>query len=424
MSDSYLFEENKNNNEYQKREILTKNDILALVEKAQLDRDRAISNYTNIKINYNSLQNDYNSLQSKITSLEIDLKKAISKSSFAESKLNENISKLFSTEKKLSEITIQKDILSQTNNLLENQLSQHKNAYTDFKTRTNKEISLLKSNLEEIQKEKEELMNNNFIIKKELNQYKLKNKLLEKENETIKSDNDNLIKIIEEHNDIVKTSEARISSFDNTVNEYKKQIDNLNLEIEKLKLENKLQNEYNDKFKNFFNEKILISDNTFEEALNNIRNNYKKKLNIKINEYNLLRTNYINVKIERDKFGMDYSMLKEDYKQNNERYQNQYLELKEEKKIKENEMNKEIGYLNDKINALLEENLKLKNENNDLENKIKELKVEEDLREKLEQKNKEINNEVNKINKKNDELIQENEMLKNKLNELLENDEK
>ena len=424
MSDSFLFEDNKNNNEYQKREILTKNDILALVEKAQLDRDRAISNYTNIKINYNSLQNDYNSLQSKITSLEIDLKKAISKSSFVESKLNENISKLFSTEKKLSEITIQKDILSQTNNLLENQLSQYKNAYTDLKTRTNKEISLLKSNLEEIQKEKEELMNNNFIIKKELNQYKLKTKLLEKENETIKSDNDNLIKIIEEHNDIVKTSEAKISSFDNTVNEYKKQIDNLNLEIEKLKLENKLQNEYNDKFNNFINEKILISDNTFEEALNNIRNNYKKKLNIKINEYNLLRTNYINIKIERDKFCMDYSMIKEDFKQNNDRYQNQYLELKEEKKIKENEMNKEIGYLNDKINALLEENLKIKNENNDLENKVKELKVEEDLREKLERKNKEINNEVNKINKKNDELIQENEMLKNKLNELLENVDK
>ena len=80
--------------------------------------------------------------------------------------------------------------------------------------------------------------------------------------------------------------------------------------------------------------KIIISDNSFEEALNNIRNNYKKKLNIKINEYNLLRTNYINIKIERDKYGMDYSMIKADYEQNNERYQNQYLELKEEKKIK------------------------------------------------------------------------------------------
>ena len=31
---------------------------------------------------------------------------------------------------------------------------------------------------------------------------------------------------------------------------------------------------------------------------------------------------------------MDYSMIKADYEQNNERYQNQYLELKEEKKIK------------------------------------------------------------------------------------------
>ena len=87
-------------------------------------------------------------------------------------------------------------------------------------------------------------------------------------------------------------------------------------------------------------------------------------------------------------------------------------------------MNKEIGYLKDKISALLEENLKLKNENNDLENKIKDLKVEEDVREKLERKNKEILNEIYKINKKNDELIQENEILKNKINELLENVEK
>ena len=68
-----------------------------------------------------------------------------------------------------------------------------------------------------------------------------------------------------------------MSSFDSTINEYKKQIDNLNLEIEKLKLENRIQQENNDKFKNYFNEKILISDNTFDEGLNNIRKNYEKK---------------------------------------------------------------------------------------------------------------------------------------------------
>ena len=66
-------------------------------------------------------------------------------------------------------------------------------------------------------------------------------KLLSQENETLKNDNDHLIKIIEETNKLVKTSEIKTLSFDNTVNEYKKQIANLNLEIEKLKLEIKLQ---------------------------------------------------------------------------------------------------------------------------------------------------------------------------------------
>ena len=129
------------------------------------------------------------------------------------------------------------------------------------------------------------------------------------------------------------------------------------------------------------------------------------------------------MKIERDKYYGDYAMLKDDYEQNNENYQHQYLDIIKEKKEKEIEMNKEIGHLKDKVNALIEENLRLTNENNDLENKVKELKVEEDVREKLEIKNKEINNEINKINKNNEDLIQENDMLKNKINELFNNDE-
>ena len=132
---------------------------------------------------------------------------------------------------------------------------------------------------------------------------------------------------------------------------------------------------------------------------------------------------YINTKIERDKYYEDYMILKDDYEQNNQRFQDQYLDIQKEKKEKENEMNKEIRYLNDKINGLFEENMRIKNENNDLESKVKELKVEEEVREKLENKNREINEEVNLIKKNNEELIQENEMLKNKINELLKMDE-
>ena len=421
MSDSALFEDNKNK-DFQPKISISKNDILSLIEKSQLERDRAISDYSNLKMDYNSLQKDYNSLKSKFDSMEIDLKKAISKSSFSELKLKENINELFSKEKKLTEVTGQNDVLSRNINMLENRISKYKNIYGDLKSRANKEISSIKSSLEETQKEKEEVMRENTNIKRELNKYKFKNKLLEKENETIKSDNDNLMKIIQEHNDIVKTSEAKMISFDNTIKEYKNQINDLNLEIDKLKAENKLQKEYSDKFKNYFEDKIIMSDNNFEESLNNMRKNFQKKISAKINEYNALKSEYINTKIEKDKFYTDFTMLKEDINENNKRFQQQYLELKEEKQRKEIEFNREIGHLNEKVNILIEENLKLKNENNELENKINELKEEDDIKEKLEKKNEEINKEVNKINKKNEELIQENEMLTNKINELLNNE--
>lgn len=428
MNDSALFEDNNNNNndndnEFQQKINFNKNDILSLIEKAFSDRDKAISNYTNLQVEYNNLQNDYNSLKSKLNSMELFLQKANSKSLYSEKQLNESISKLFSSEKKLADITNQNQVLSRTNNLLEKQLSQYKTIYIDTKSRMSKELSLLQSNLEETQKEKEEFMKNNMSIKRELNKYILKNKLLEQENQIIKSDNDNLIKIIEEHNEIVKTSEAKNASFDTIINDYKKQIDNLNSEIQKLKLENKSQIEQNEKNKTYFNEKSIINENNFEEALINMRNKHQKKINIKINEYNLLRADFINTKIERDKYYGDYMILKDDYEQNNKRFQEQYLDIQKEKKEKEIEMSKEIGYLNDKINGLFEENMRIKNENNDLENKVKELEVEEEVREKLEQKNREINEEVNSIKKNNEELIQENEMLKNKINELLKMDE-
>ncbi len=423
MSDSVLFEENNNNNDFQPKISFSKNDILSLIEKSQLERDRAISNYSSLKIDYNTLQKDYNSLQTKINSMEIDLKNATSKSSFSELKLKENLNKLFSTEKKLTEVTGQKDVLPRTKQILENQISKYKDVYTDLKSRTNKEISFLKSSLEEAQREKEDLMKENTNIKRELNKNIFKNKLLEKENETIKSDNDNLMKIIQEHNDIVKTSESKLISFDNTIKEYKNQINNLNLEIDKLQKENKLQKEYSDKYKSYFEDKIIMADNNFEKALDNIRKNFRKKIDIKMNEFNSLKLEYMNTKIERDKFFIDFNMLKDELNQNNERFQQQYLDLKEEKQKKEIELNREIGHLTEKVNILLEENLKLKNKNNDLENKIDELKAEDDIREKLEKKNQEINSEVNRINKKNEDLIQENEMLTNKINELLNNDE-
>jgi chromosome segregation ATPase len=173
-------------------------------------------------MDFNNLKKDYEESQMKLKALEKELINANSKFSFSEQKLHDNFQNLSSTEKKLSQITIQKDSLQRNIDFLEKQLSQYKSTYLDYKSRSEKEINILRADLEEIQKEKEELHKLILSTKSDLNKTIFKLKLLSQENETLKSDNDHLIKILEESNQIVKTSEAKSLSIDNTINEYKK----------------------------------------------------------------------------------------------------------------------------------------------------------------------------------------------------------
>ena len=408
---------NENNNNTNPKNNITS--ALSLMEKLNFDLNKAVNNYSNLKIEYNDLKKKYEESQSKISTLEIELKNTKSKFSFCEQKLHENIETLFTTDKKLNEITNENNYLKKNNTFLEDQLTQYKSIYFDYKSRSEKEMNIIKNDLDEIRNEKEDLNKNNRALKSELNKTIFKCKLLSQENETLKNDNDHLIKIIEETNKLVKTSEIKTLSFDNTVNEYKKQIANLNLEIEKLKLEIKLQKEYNMKFKDFFSEKITMCDQNFETALNEIRINLHKKVEDKISEYNELKAEFLNAKIERDKYYGEYTILNHDYEENKEQFQKQYLDIQKQKKEKENELNREIGYLNDKLQALFSDNNNLKSKVTNLENKNKELEQEKNIRDKLEIKNKEINEEVGKIKQEKEDLEKENEELKIKINELI-----
>ena len=411
---------NDNNNNIPKNE--PNNNItsaLSLMEKLNFDLNKAVNNYTNLKIEYNDLKKKFEESESKNSTLEIELKNTKSKFSFCEQKLHDNIQTLFTTEKKLTEMTNENIYFKKNNSFLEGQLSKYKSIYLDYKSRSDKEINLIKADLNETRNEKDELIKNNRALKSELNKTIFKCKLISQENETLKNDNDHLIKIVEETNKLIKTSETKTLSFDNTVNEYKKQISNLNLEIEKLKLEIKLQKEYNLKFKDFFSEKITICDQNFESALNEIRINLHKKVEDKISEYNELKTEFLNAKIERDKYYGEYTILNHDYEENKKQFQIQYLDIQKQKKEKENELSREVGYLNDKIQALRSDNNILKSKVSTLENKNKELEQEKNIRDKLEIKNKEINEEVGKIKQEKEDLEKENEELKIKINELI-----
>ena len=419
MNENSLDENINNKNNNQREENINKADIISFLEKLKLERDSAVADYSNLKMDFNNLKKDYEESQMKLKALEKELINANSKFSFSEQKLHDNFQNLSSTEKKLSQITIQKDSLQRNIDFLEKQLSQYKSTYLDYKSRSEKEINILRADLEEIQKEKEELHKLILSTKSDLNKTIFKLKLLSQENETLKSDNDHLIKILEESNQIVKTSEAKSLSIDNTINEYKKQISELILENDKLKLEIQLQKEYNNKSKDFFTEKISICDQNFEEALNNIRIKMHKKVEDKLREYNELNAQFLNAKIERDKYFGDYTILNQDYNNTKEMFQQHLLDIQKEKQIKENEMTKEIGHLNDKLQALFAENKILKTKNDKLENSIKELEQEKNVREKLEIKNKEINEEIAKIKQDNEDLERKNDELNNKINALL-----
>jgi chromosome segregation ATPase len=419
MNENSLDENINNKNNNQREENINKADIISFLEKLKLERDSAVADYSNLKMDFNNLKKDYEESQMKLKALEKELINANSKFSFSEQKLHDNFQNLSSTEKKLSQITIQKDSLQRNIDFLEKQLSQYKSTYLDYKSRSEKEINILRADLEEIQKEKEELHKLILSTKSDLNKTIFKLKLLSQENETLKSDNDHLIKILEESNQIVKTSEAKSLSIDNTINEYKKQISELILENDKLKLEIQLQKEYNNKSKDFFTEKISICDQNFEEALNNIRIKMHKKVEDKIREYNELNAQFLNAKIERDKYFGDYTILNQDYNNTKEMFQQHLLDIQKEKQIKENEMSKEIGHLNDKLQALFAENKILKTKNDKLENSNKELEQEKNVREKLEIKNKEINEEIAKIKQDNEDLERKNDELNNKINALL-----
>ena len=421
MNESSFNENINDNNNIPKNE--PNNNItsaISLMEKLNFDLNKAVNNYTNLKIEYNDLKKKFEESESKNNTLEIELKNTKSKFSFCEQKLHDNIQTLFTTEKKLTEMTNENTYFKKNNSFLECQLSKYKSIYLDYKSRSDKEMNLIKADLDEMRNEKEELIKNNRALKSELNKTIFKCKLISQENETLKNDNDHLIKIVEETNKLIKTSETKTLSFDNTVNEYKKQISNLNLEIEKLKLEIKLQKEYNLKFKDFFSEKITICDQNFESALNEIRINLHKKVEDKIYEYNELKTEFLNAKIERDKYYGEYTVLNHDYEENKKQFQIQYLDIQKQKKEKENELSREVGYLNDKIQALRSDNNILKSKVSTLENKNKELEQEKNIRDKLEIKNKEINEEVGKIKQEKEDLEKENEELKIKINELIE----
>ena len=92
-------------------------------------------------------------------------------------------------------------MLLKENSLIKNQLSQFENVFNNMKKRKQEENDELRKELEEINEEKDELNKEKNNLKFELNEIKSKYKFLQQENDIIKSESENMKRIIRENSD-------------------------------------------------------------------------------------------------------------------------------------------------------------------------------------------------------------------------------
>ena len=339
----------------------------------------------------NKMKTENGNLKNKLYNLQNTLKQEIDKMTKLENDLN-----------------LKEDIINRLeidNKNFKNEINQYKENYDSLERRAENDIENYKNELKEIRTYLDDYKNKNKRFEEQNSNYKYENARLKHENESLKFDRDNLTKIIEDSNMVVKNAEEKEKYVDDVIKSYKKKEDEIKLEKEKLNTKLKMKenqiNKINAEYGNLIKEKI----NSYE-LLNNItKNNYEDIIKNKDNEIKELKTSILSYKIEKDKYLYDYNLIKSEYDKIYQQFQTEnddYIKKYGEAQNKLNTVSSEyIGTINDlkviKMN-LEEENKIMKSENN--EYKMNEKKYEKKIKnlEKIENELKMENNELKKNN--------------------------
>ena len=337
----------------------------------------------------NKMKNENGNFKNKLNNLQNTLKQEMDKMAKLENDLN------------LKEDTINR--LEIDNKNFKNEINQYKGDYESLERRARNDIENYTNELKEIRTYLDDYKNKNKRFEEQNSNYKYENARLKQENESLKFDRDNLTKIIEDSNMVVKNAEEKEKYVDNVIKSYKKKEDEIKLEKEKLNMKLKMKENQINKINADYGILIKEKINSYE-LLNNItKNNYEDIIKNKDNEIKELKTSILSYKIEKDKYLYDYNLIKSEYDKIYQQFQTEnddYIKKYGEVQNKLNTVSSEyIGTINDlkviKMN-LEEENKIMKSENN--EYKINEKKYEKKIKylEKTENELKMENNELKK----------------------------
>ena len=391
-----------------------KQQIIALIEKANNEKERVLSDYQLLKSNYEKLLNQNEQLK-----LDYENEKKGNKSNqaykeYAEKKINDYLNQMLDTEKKYNKARTESNAFQEDNIRLRNELDHFNIIMDEMLGRKKNEIESLTNTLKNVKNDNENLKREINQKDDKLNDINSKIRNLLQENETIKSDNDHLTKIIEDSNIVVKTAEEKSKSIDYIQKKYKNQINQLELDIEKLKLRIKMQSEQMTKLNENYSLNIAEKMDIYENEINGIKDNYEKILNDKDEEINNIKGEFVSMKIERDKYYTEYNILKKEY----DKFSKTYQELNEKNmrnSFEKEESNQKLQtYYENKINLLSEQNSRLEKENSELKTFVQEYNQNEGMKEKMIENDLKLQNEIGKMKKKNEELEKENEDLKKK----------
>ena len=397
-------------------------DLVTMIENANFERDKAKNDYDQLRVKYESLKKSYNNLNSTFAQTRTLSLESINIKNLAEKKLKENYTLLLESEKKYSSVSNKVDRLEHENALLNSQLEHFKLIYEEMENRKNAEVKCLEGNLTNLKMKYENIKKENDESKNKISDLNLKIKQLQTEQDLIKNDNDHLTKIIENSNLTVQTAEEKSKQIDSIVKGYQKQINESNLEKEKLGMKINMQVDQMNKMNEDFNRILHEKNEQFDNAITEVKNKYETILNDKNEEMNLLKGDFITMKIERDKYVTEYNILKNEIEKMSSTFREE--NEKNMKRNKENEDNtmRIQNHFQDKIRLITERNDFLEKENQTLTKQLNELKEQEkkrnDLYGRLTKNESELNEEIAKMRNTAANYEKENVELKKKINKL------
>ena len=384
----------------------------------------------NININKNNIsdQNFYNTMKENYNNFLMKEKKDYQEKYEYEDMIkkykieNENLrSQVFSLQNKLKEEMEEITKLENDSNLkqisinqleisvntLKPQIEEYKNSYESLENRKNKETDNLLNELKE--------------MRAKLEEYKRKNNKLEDDNSRSKNIIENLnLKIGELNSELQLLQEMNKFNDDalkiNKDSQYlenlnKREIDNLNLEKEKINKKLRMKEEQirkiNAEYSNLFREKI----NEFENLNAITKNKYEEIIRNKENEIKDIKASILTYKFERDKYLSDCNLYKNEYDKINQTFHTEndyYIKQFEQAKTELNNISsKNNGIINElqiKNNQLENENKRMNDNINSLQNDKK--KYEQNIKH-LEAENNDLQKENNYLKQNNDKYMRE-----------------